>query len=413
MNKITEKKICRVCKSKKLSVVFDFGPTPLANSFITKKYLEKEEEYFPLKVVFCNSCTFLQLAHVVNPQILFDKYVYFSSTSNVFIDHFEKLASKLTKELNLDKNSFIVDIGSNDGILLKPFKSRNIKILGIEPARNIADIANKQKIKTICSYFSTKIAKEIKNKFDNADIITATNVFAHIDNLDEIIRGVKILIKENGLFIIEVPYLIDFIEKFYFDLVYHEHLSYWRVETMKRLFLKYDMNIIRAERVNVHGGSLRLYISKNKNHILKDNSVESLIKLENKYKLNSINTYLNYYLVIQKKKLNILNLLYKLKLKGKSIAGYGAPAKGNTLINYFNIDSTIIDFIIDDSPWKQGLYTPGKRIKVENFDYLNKQQVDYLLIFAWNFSQSIINKNNKFINKGGKFIIPLPEVKII
>jgi SAM-dependent methyltransferase len=409
---IYKKISCRVCLHKNLTTVISLGSTPLANAFLSEENVDRGEKYYPLEVYFCNFCTFLQLGHVVSPELLFSDYVYLSSTSKVFVNHFVDFAEKAIKRFNLNNKSLVIDIGSNDGILLKPFKANGIRVLGIEPAKKIAELANKDGVETLPYFMSQKVALEINKKYEKADIITATNVFAHVDDLDELIRAVKIVLKQDGVFVIEVPYLIDFINKKYFDLIYHEHLSYWRIETMARIFDRLNMRIIDVEKVPVHGGSVRVYVmDKNGKHKIQ-NSVSKFIDSEKSMKLDSRITYTNYASEIEENKIKLVNLLYDIKKSGKKIIGYGAPAKGNTLLNYFNIGRETIDYIIDDSPWKQGLYSPGKRIPIKDFEILSKESADYMFILAWNFSESIIEKNKKFSEKGGKFIIPVPKPRI-
>lgn len=409
---IFKKKFCRVCGSKDLLSIINLGSTPLANAFLGKEEIDKEEKYYPLEVYFCNKCTFIQLGHVVSPKILFSDYVYLSSTSDVFIRHFVDFAEIAYKRFKLNSDSLIVDIGSNDGILLKPFKKKNIKTLGIEPAKKIAELARKDGIETLPVFLNENVAKNINKKYGKASIVTATNVFAHIDDLNEVIKAVKIILKEDGVFVIEVPYLIDFIKKRYFDLIYHEHLSYWRVQTFVKFFSKFNMEVFDVEKVPVHGGSIRVYVKKKGNKLDVNNKIKKFVKKEKLYGLDKISTYLEYSKKIQENKIKLINLLYKVKKSGDSIAGYGAPAKGNTLLNYFNIGTEILNYIIDDNSWKQGLYTPGKKIPVKDFSFLKKSKPDYLLILAWNFSDSIISKNQNFSKKGGKFIIPVPNPKI-
>jgi 2-polyprenyl-3-methyl-5-hydroxy-6-metoxy-1,4-benzoquinol methylase len=410
---IYRKTTCRVCLNKNLQNVITLGSTPLANAFLGEKQVDKEENYYPLEVDFCTDCTFLQLGHVVNPELLFSNYVYVSSTSKVFIDHFVKFAEQSSKQFSLNSTSLVVDIGSNDGILLKPFMEKGIKVLGVEPAKAIAVEAQKAGINTLSSFMSKKVAREIKQKYGKADIVTATNVFAHIDDLDELIMAIKTILKKDGVFIIEAPYLIDFIQKRYFDLIYHEHLSYWRVKTLIRIFERFDMKVIDVEKVSVHGGSIRVYVTEKTSQRKVKNSVKNFLDKEKAVQLDKMTTYTNYAKLIEKNKIDLLNLLYKIKKSGKKIVGYGAPAKGNTLLNYFNIGRETLSYIVDDSPWKQGLYSPGKRIPVKDFTFFSNDKSDYLLILAWNFAESIIAKNQKFSKRGGKFIIPVPKPKIV
>lgn len=405
-------KSCRVCKSTNLKKVLSFGPTPLANSFLNSNQKDLPELYFPLDVYFCNKCGFLQLGYVVNPKLLFDDYVYVSSTSPVFVKHFIDFSERVIKRFGLNSKSLVVDIGSNDGILLMPYLEKGIRVLGIEPAKKIAQIARKKRITTIDKYFSVKLAESASKKFGKADIITATNVFAHINDLDEVITGVKKLMQKNGTFIIEAPYLVDFIENKYFDLVYHEHLSYWSVATLKTLFTRFDMKVYDVEKVSVHGGSIRVYVQKNEGDQKVTKNVGTFLNLEKKLGVGKISTYINFEQKVLNNKSKLTTLLIKLKKDNKKIAGYGAPAKGNTLLNYFKIGNEVLDYVVDDSPLKQNLYTPGTRIKVVSSEYLKKNQPDYVLILAWNFKDSII-KNNSWLKDKSKFIIPAPVPKII
>jgi len=410
---VTQIKKCRVCKKEKFIKAFNFGPTPLANEFLTKEKINREESFFPLDVYLCSNCSFLQLGHVVDPKILFDNYVYVSSTSPVFIQHFKDFAESVYKDFSLGKNSFVIDLGSNDGILLKPFKKLGVKILGIEPAKHIAKVAKKENIPTVTEYFSVKLAKQILKKNGKANVVTACNVFAHIDNLDEVIEGLKVLLDKDGIFIMEAPYLVDFFEKKYFDLVYHEHLSYWTVNSLIKLFNRFDMEVFDVVKMPVHGGTIRTFVKKKEGSHKRNKRVDEFLKLEQSKKLTETSTYLTFQREIEENKVKLLKLLSSIKKSKKTIAGYGAPAKGNTLLNYFGIGTELLDYIVDDSPWKQGLYTPGKRIPVVSSKCLYKNPPDFLLILAWNFAAPIMKTHEKYKRQGGKFIIPVPSPKII
>jgi len=404
---------CRVCKSKKLTKVLQFGQTPLANAFLTKDQLDLPEAFYPLDVVFCENCSFLQLGHVVSPHILFDKYVYVSSTSPVFVSHFKKFAADIVSRFKLNKKSFVIDIGSNDGILLKPYKKAGIGVLGVEPAKYIAKIARNDGISTVTEFFSLDLARRIVKTKGKAKIVTATNVFAHIDDLDEVIHGVKELLDKDGIFVLEVPYLIDFLKKKYFDLVYHEHLSYWALKPLIRIFEQFDMKIFDVQKVPVHGGSIRVFAAKKKASYSTKKSMEEYLQKEKYMNLTNINTYIDFAKEVLRNKAKLITLLVKLKMDNKRIVGYGAPAKGNTILNYFKIGADILDYIIDDSPFKQGLYTPGTHIPVVSSSKLKTDHPDYILILAWNFAQSIMEKYNWFKAGGGKFILPVPGSLIV
>tara|TARA_B100000989_G_scaffold246712_1_gene193909 strand:+ start:3214 stop:4464 length:1251 start_codon:yes stop_codon:yes gene_type:complete len=406
-------KICRLCKKDDLTSVLKLEATPPANEFLNETELNNKQTTYPLELYFCKNCNHIQLLNVVNPSILFEDYVYVSGTSPVFVNHFKEYANGVIEKFNPDKSFIVLDIGSNDGTLLSFFKNKNFDVLGIDPAKNISSKASKNGIKTIPEFFSSNLANKIKSKYKKASIITANNVFAHADNLDDIVLGIKNLLSPDGIFVFEVSYLVDVLEKNLFDTIYHEHLSYHSVGPLKKFFLENGLEMISAERINTHGGSLRGYVQI-KNAIRKnDGSVEKLITYENEIGLNKAKTFLNFSRNIDNLKFELLELLRSIKSEGKTIAGFGAPAKATTLMYQFGIDKNYVDFIVDDSPLKQGLYSPGLKIPVLTSDAIKLNKPDYLIILAWNFSESIIKKNNDFIKGGGKFIVPLPKLSII
>lgn len=403
---------CRMCKGSNLERVIKLTPTPPANAFLTKEQLKEKEDFFPLEVNFCADCGQLQLSHVVSPKLLFEDYVYVSSTSPVFVTHFQEYADDITSRFNLTSSSLAIDIGSNDGILLKPLKAKGIKVLGVDPAKEIAKRANAEGIETLPQFLNTKLAKEIVKKYGQADVVTANNAFAHINDLDEIVESVKILTHQDGVFVIEFPYLVDFVEKNYFDLIYHEHLSYLSIRCLQALFSRFEMEIFDAMKVSSHGGSLRVYIQKNGGPHTISPEVGKFLKQETDLGLNKAQTYLDYAKRIEINKQKLSQILKSLKAQGKKIVGYGAPAKGNTLLIHFGIDNKILDYIVDDSPYKQGLYTPRTHIPVVPSSQILDDKPDYILILAWNFAESIINKLSDYQKSGGSFIIPVPEPKV-
>lgn len=402
---------CRACGRRNLIPILDLGRTPLANAFLKSNNQRAiiNEQWFPLQVNWCKNCHMVQLAHVVNPELLFKNYVYVSSTSPVFIRHFEDLAQDLTKRLKFKPKSLVVDIGSNDGILLKPFLRKGLRVLGVEPADNIAKLANKQGITTVAEFFSAGLAKNLVKKYGQASLVTATNVFAHIDNLDEVMRGVKLLLKPDGVFLIEVAYLRDLVKKNLFDLVYHEHVCYWAVGPMRVLAERFGMKIFRVEKVSTHGGSIRVWLKLKTNKRRVESNVANLVRQEKVWELDKLSVYRQLTRRIKQNKQNLNKLLLKLRHQGKTIVGFGAPAKGNTLLNYFGINNRILDYIVDDSPYKQGLYTPGTHIPVVATEQMYRSRPDYILILAWNFSDSIMSVHKDF---RGQFIIPVPRPEI-
>ena len=410
---VIHKSACRICKGSTLRRILSLGPTPPANAFLTTNDLSRSEYYYPLDVNLCGECGLVQLADVVDPRVLFKDYVYVSSTSPVFVAHFDTFAQDVFRRFSLSKKSLVVDIGSNDGILLRPFKKLGTRVLGIEPDRTIAGLARKAGIPTVSEFFTQGTARRIVTKYGVADVITATNVFAHIDDIHAVAKGVKTLLKKDGVFIIEAPYLVDFLDKNLFDTVYHVHLSYFSVSALSHFFEGVGMRVIDVERVASHGGSLRVFAQKKSAAGTPSLAVQELLALEKLKELREEKTYLEYELRILENRAKLLSLLTGLKKSGKSIAGYGAPAKGNTLLNFFSIGRELLDYIVDDSPHKQGKHTPGKRIPVVASEGLIHNPPDYLLILAWNFAPSIIAKNEAFRKRGGKFIIPVPVPRII
>lgn len=413
MSVLTHKDSCRICDGKKLTKVLSLGPTPLANAFLESHEARAAEVYYPLDAYLCRDCGLLQLLDVVSPEVLFKDYVYVSSTSSAFVAHFRDFAEKAVERFSLNRKSLVVDIGSNDGILLTPFKGKGVRVLGIEPDKKIAKLARKAGIDTVTEFFSPAAAQRVARRYGYADLVTATNVFAHIDDIHAVLKGIQTLLKPEGVFVIEVPYLVDLLEKNLFDTVYHEHLSYFSISALTVFFERAGMNIIDIERVHTHGGSLRVFIAKQSSRRLADASVRTLLARERKKQLHKKETYRRYGLRILHNRAKLLSLLAGLKGRGKRIAGYGAPAKGNTLLNFFSVGRELLDYIVDDSPFKQGKHTPGKRIPVVSSEVLKRNPPDYLLILAWNFAEPIMKKNEAFRKKGGKFIIPVPTPRIV
>lgn len=406
-------KYCRLCKSKNLKLVLDLGKTALANSFLKKEELVKEEPMFPLALNFCLDCGQLQTTHVVSPELMFRDYVWVSSTSPVTVSHFEEYANSVFRGLKMKKNDLVVEMGSNDGVLLKPFKKLGAKVLGVDPARNVAERTTKDGILTLPNYFNPQIAQQILNDYGKAKVIAGNNVFAHIHDLDEILKAVDILLDDNGSFIIEFPYLIDFIEKNLFDITYHEHLSYLAIGPLDKFFKNHGMQIFDVVKTPVHGGSTRVFVKKHNGKYNVSNSVNKFMHLEEEKGLHKVQTYDQFAKKVKNNKEELTQLLKSLKRQNKKIVGYGAPAKGNTLLSYFGIDNNMLDYIVDDSKYKHGLFTPGTHIPVTDPSLLEKLKPDYVFILAWNFAEPIMNKLTNFKKEGGLFIIPVPKPYII
>jgi len=404
---------CRLCGSGNLVPAFKLTPTPPANAFVTADKLNEKQECFPLDVFFCNDCAHVQLLDVVDPKALFENYVYVSGTSPVFVAHFCDYAADLLKRFAPSPKSLAVDIGSNDGTLLKFFKEAGMRVLGIDPATDIARRAAEDGIETIAGFFTPDQALRIREKHGRAAIITANNVFAHIDDLTGVAAGVRELLDDNGVFSFEVSYLADVVDNTLFDMTYHEHLAYHSVKPLRRFFTANGMEMIEALRTDSHGGSLRgIARLKNGGHPA-GASVGEMIALEEEKKLDRVETLVDFGDKIEEKKRELGSLLRRLKSDGKTIAGFGAPAKATTLMYHFGLGPDIIDFIVDDSPLKQGLFSPGFHIPVLPSAAIYERKPDYLLILAWNFAEPIISKHQSFSREGGRFIIPLPAIRII
>ena len=384
---------CRCCEGTNLKRVISLGYQPLANNLL-KSYNQKEET-FPLEMNYCSDCHNCQLSHVVNPKKLFSNYLYLSSTASSFVEHFKKAAKKYIEKFKLKPNkTFIIDVGSNDGIGLKPFKDKKFKnLLGIEPAKNLANLANKNGIRTYNSFLDKKILKKIKKK---ADIILASNVFAHSDNLKMMTECMLKLLKNEGILIIEIQYLLNTLKDFTFDNIYHEHVNYWSLTALNFFFGQFNAVIFNAEEINTHGGSLRIYIKKNKKIKINSN-VRKLLQKEEKFGLKKYETYKKFAKKIYKIKEKVVKNITNLKNEKNKIVGYGSPAKATTALNFFGI-SDEIDCIIEDNKFKQGKFLPGMKIPITAKENL-KEKPDYALVLAWNFFDEIKKKNSNLAHK--------------
>lgn len=403
---------CRICQSKDLFTFLQLGPTPIPNGFLRKGQLNMPEKFYPLDVCFCQKCTMVQLAHVVSPEVMFKNYLYIPSTSSTMTDHFTNLAQTLIQESKLTPSDLVIDIGSNDGTLLKAFKSQGIKILGIDPAKNLALKANAQGIKTIAALFNKNIAKSLKSDYQKPKIITATNVIAHVDNLHDFFEGVSLLLEKDGLFVAEFPYFLDLLKKVQFDTIYQEHLSYLSLTPLTTLLNSHGFNLTSVLKIPVHGGSLRIFATKSKT-FKKNSHIANLLAKEQTVGIKDIRTYLKFRSKVDKIRHNLVQLLWELRLKNKRVVGYGASAKGNIMLNYCRIGTETLDYIVDSIPYKQGKYTPGMHIPIFAESKLIADQPDYAILLAWNFKEEIIKKHNLYRNRGGKFIVTIPQLEII
>lgn len=404
---------CRMCGSRQLTKFLDLGESPLANSFLTTENLQNnKEEKYPLRVFFCEDCNLSQLTDVISPELLFKDYVYFSSGMPVLPAHFRNYALEVKNNFLTSTDQLVVELGSNDGILIGAIKDLGARVLGVDPAENIAKIANTRGIETIPAFFSESLAQEIRQKHGPAQVIIGNNVVAHIDNHHDLMRGVAHLLDDKGVFIIEAPYLVDMFENLTFDTIYHEHLSYLSIHPLQRLLSKFGLEIFDVKVFPMQGVSLRMYADK-KNTRPIEYSVQEFLNREDEFGLHKLEKYRELALKVSQLKRKVIATLQDLKSSNKKISAYGAPAKGNTLLNYFGIGHSIIDYATEALPSKIGLYTPGTHIPIIDIEQARKNPPDYYLMLAWNYKDAILAKEKNFREKGGKFIIPVGDVEII
>lgn len=405
-------KVCRICGNENLRKIISLGKTPLANNLVTKGDVDKEEK-FPLEVFYCSECHLCQLSYVTSPEKMFKHYVYVSSTTETFKKHFLELSDKIIRDLGLNSGSLVVEIGSNDGILLKNFNEKGMRTIGVEPADNLIPLARNRGVDTINDFFNERVVEDILRVKGKADVVIANNVFAHIHDIKEVVRNIKNLLKNDGVFCIEVQYFLDSIRHSTFDNIYHEHLSYFTLLSLNEFFKRQQMEIFNVEHIATHGGSLRVFVQKNGGKYPLSTSVTERMAEEHTLGLDKIETYEQFAERIYQIRDRLQLFVKKLKVEGKKIAGYGAPAKATTLLNFCGIDNTQIDYIVEDNPLKQGLIIPGVKIPIVSKDMLNTSPPDYLAILAWNFAQEILQNNKEYQERGTKFFVPIPHPTLI
>ncbi|TSC95197.1 MAG: methyltransferase family protein [Parcubacteria group bacterium Licking1014_1] len=384
---------------------------PSVNCFLKKEEIAKERKY-NLSIGFCPKCCLVQLIDIIPPKDLFINYVYFSSLSKYFLKHCKDIADNLTKRLNLGKESLVLEIASNDGAQLQCFKELGISVLGVDPAKNIARIANERGIKTIAEFFNYNFAKKLKEEQNiQADLIFGANVLAHIPEIIDFLKGVKEILKLKGTVVFEFPYIKGLIEN-KFDTIYHEHVFYYSLISLINLFKTAGLEIYDVQMTSMQGGSLIIFAC-NPGIFLINENIKNLTVEEMKNGFDKIETYQKISKNVLKLKNELISLLKKIKSEGKKIAGLSASAKGNILLNYFGINENYLDFIVDTTEAKQGLYTPGAHLLVYPQEKIFNEKPDFVLILCWNLTDEIIEKLKDYHNAGGKFIIPIPEIKII
>jgi len=402
---------CRICNSKDLSLALPLKASPLADTYITRSMLDTTQEIYDMSVYLCNNCGLVQLTSVVAPEDIYIDYLYRTTTSVGLPEHFNKSAQDISKKYNLKENSFIMDIGSNDGSLLKGYKQLGMKVLGIDPAQEIAKEATQNGIETLAIFFSKDISLELGKKYPKASIINCNNLIANIDDLNDFVAGVKNMLDENGVFICETSYLQSLIENMVFDTIYHEHLSYYGLKPLEYLFQKNGLKVVDAQIVNTKGGSLKCFVE----HDKKQNVSNNVLKIredEKQFNLYTQKTFDIFYKKIELEKSKLINILSDLQQNQKKVYGYGASNTTTTLLYHYELNP-YFNIIMDDNKIKINRYSPGFHIPIISSDIIYEESPDVIVIFAWRFADTIIRKHEKFLKNGGKFIIPLPELKII
>jgi 2-polyprenyl-3-methyl-5-hydroxy-6-metoxy-1,4-benzoquinol methylase len=407
---------CRFCQNPLHHTFVNLGGSPISNDFLTIEQVDKPERFYPLHTYVCDRCFLVQLPEVESREHIFGDgdYAYFSSYSQSWLAHCQRYTHLMVERFGFDRSSQVIEIASNDGYLLQYFQQQNIPVLGIEPASNVAAVAEAKGIPTLTKFFGIQTATELVELNKQADLLLGNNVLAHVPDLNDFVAGLKLLLKPTGIITIEFPHLLQLITQNQFDTIYHEHFSYFSFLTVERVFAAHGLTLFDVEELPTHGGSLRIYgrHSDNTNLTVTDR-VSQLKSKEVAAKLDNIDTYLDFTKQVESIKRQLLTFLIQAKNEGKSVVGYGAPAKGNTLLNYCGARTDFIDYTVDRSPHKQGLFLPGTHIPIESPDRIAETKPDYLLILPWNLRSEIIEQMAHIREWGGKFVVPIPQLEIL
>lgn len=406
---------CRFCKNLLKHEFIDLVNSPPSNSYLTKEQLNEPEVFYPLKLFICENCFLVQIDEIKKASEIFNhEYAYFSSFSTSWLNHARNYVGMITKRFNYDDKSQVMELASNDGYLLQYFQKKNIPVLGIEPSKNVARIAQKKGIETIVDFFGVRLAKKLMEHGRGMDLIIGNNVFAHVPDVNDFIAGVKIALNQGGVITLEFPHLMQLIEKNQFDTIYHEHFSYFSLYTASLILMKNGLEIFDVEQIPTHGGSLRIYGKHNKDETKKISpNVVNLLEEEQSKKMKNLEFYSSFQLKIDKVKINLLSFLLEQKEKSKIVAAYGAAAKGNTLLNYCGISNDLIKFVVDASIYKQGKYLPGSHIPIVQEEMIKKIKPDYIIILPWNLKNEIKDQLDYVQQWGAKLVLPIPKLEIL
>jgi SAM-dependent methyltransferase len=405
--------LCRSCDHGDLRPILSLGRTPLANALLTAEQLREPEATFPLELAFCPACALVQITETVPPEVLFREYAYLSSFSDTVVQNAEGIVHRLIGLEGLGSESLAVEIASNDGYLLQHYHHKGIPVLGIEPAANIARVARDERgIPTVCEFFGAQLAAELVAGGRAADVVHGNNVLAHVADLNGVVQGIATVLKPRGVAVIEVPYVKDLIDHCEFDTIYHEHLCYFSLTALDRLFRRHRLVIRDVERIPIHGGSLRIFASRAE-WAIPGEAVKSLLAEEAAWGVDREEFYRGFGAKVERLRASLLELLGGLKTQGRRIAAYGASAKGSTLLNFFGIGADTLEFVVDRSTVKQGRYTPGTHLPILAPEKVLELRPDYLLLLTWNFADEILAQQQAFRDQGGRFIIPIPECRVV
>lgn len=404
---------CRSCGSVGLQGILSLGEMPLANALLPSDRPDVLEERYPLNLAYCPQCALVQIRETISPEKLFRHYPYFSSFSNTVLKHAEQIASRMIQGRGLGSGSLVIEVASNDGYLLQYYRQRGIPVLGIEPAVNVARKAQEERgIRTVCEFFGRELAEELRNRGERADVLHAHNVLAHVADLNGFVAGLGRVVKDDGVVVIEVPYVKDMFEGCEFDTIYHEHLCYFSLTALESLFSRQGLGIEAVERLPIHGGSLRLFVVPEE-RAGRQASVTALREEEAAWNAGLAETCRGFAQQVEKVKTALVRLLGGLRAQGKRLAAYGAAAKGTTLLNFCGIGRDTLEFVVDRSTYKQGMYMPGVHLPILPLAKLLEAMPDYVLLLTWNFSEEILAQQAEFLRRGGRFIIPVPEPHIV
>jgi len=407
------KNLCRFCEAPLHHVFVDLGMSPPCQTHIEPHALNDRETFYPLCAYICDRCFLVQLPEYVSPEEIFTEYAYFSSYADTWLQHMKSYADTIVQRFQLDKNSRVVEIASNDGYLLQYFVQKGIPVLGIEPAGNVAEAALRNNIPTIVKFFGTQTAHELATEKGQADLLIGNNVLAHVPALNDFVEGMKILLKPGGVVTMEFPHLMRLMAENQFDTIYHEHFSYYSFTTVEKIFAEHGLSLFDVEELPTHGGSLRIYACHDGDTSKPvDCRTAELKRREEAAGCARLETYFTFSEKVKQTKRKLLEFLIRAKGAGNSIAGYGAPGKGNTLLNYCGIRTDFVDYTVDRNPYKQGKFTPGTHIPIHHPDKIRQTQPDFVLILPWNLKDEIMEQMSYIRAWGGRFIVPIPEVKI-